>query len=134
MDKEELKSQDASDPDDMDWDNRILCRDGNCIGVIGSNGRCNECDLIYDGSQQSDDNSEPDDITAIETDDAAYDDTAEDEIDEFGNVDDEVNPDGDWENRQLCSDGNCIGVIGADGCCRECGKEQDSVDNLSGAA
>jgi hypothetical protein len=30
--------------------------------------------------------------------------------------------DEDWENRRLCSDGNCIGVIGADGRCRECGK------------
>jgi len=28
----------------------------------------------------------------------------------------------DWEDRQLCSDGNCIGVIGSDGRCRECGK------------
>ena len=28
----------------------------------------------------------------------------------------------DWENRKLCSDGNCIGVIGTDGRCRECGK------------
>jgi len=28
----------------------------------------------------------------------------------------------DWENRRLCSDENCIGVIGADGRCRECGK------------
>lgn len=31
-------------------------------------------------------------------------------------------PDSDWENRKLCSDGNCIGVIGADGRCKECGK------------
>ena len=28
----------------------------------------------------------------------------------------------DWENRKLCSDGNCIGVIGSDGRCKECGK------------
>ena len=28
----------------------------------------------------------------------------------------------DWENRTLCSDGNCIGVIGPDGKCKECGK------------
>jgi hypothetical protein len=28
----------------------------------------------------------------------------------------------DWENRTLCSDGNCIGVVGADGMCKECGK------------
>jgi hypothetical protein len=28
----------------------------------------------------------------------------------------------DWENRRLCSDENCIGVIGPAGRCRECGK------------
>jgi hypothetical protein len=31
----------------------------------------------------------------------------------------------DWENRTLCIDGNCIGVIGADGLCKECGKPYD---------
>ena len=28
----------------------------------------------------------------------------------------------DFDSRKLCSDGTCIGVIGADGRCRECGK------------
>jgi len=28
----------------------------------------------------------------------------------------------DWENRVLCSDGSCIGTIGPDGRCKECGK------------
>ena len=28
----------------------------------------------------------------------------------------------DFDNRKLCSDGTCIGVIGADGRCKECGK------------
>lgn len=27
-----------------------------------------------------------------------------------------------FENRILCSDGNCIGIIGPDGKCKECGK------------
>ncbi len=30
--------------------------------------------------------------------------------------------DDDWENRRLCSDGNCIGIIGPDGRCKQCGK------------
>ena len=30
--------------------------------------------------------------------------------------------DPDWENRVLCSDESCIGVIGPDGRCKECGK------------
>lgn len=28
----------------------------------------------------------------------------------------------DFANRILCSDGTCIGVIGYDGLCKECGK------------
>ena len=27
----------------------------------------------------------------------------------------------DWDSRTLCSDESCIGVIGADGRCKECG-------------
>jgi len=27
-----------------------------------------------------------------------------------------------WADRRLCSDGNCIGVIGPGGRCKECGK------------
>lgn len=29
--------------------------------------------------------------------------------------------DQEWERRTLCSDESCIGVIGANGRCRECG-------------
>ena len=36
-------------PDDNDWDRRILCSDGNCIGVIGPDGRCKECGKPYEG-------------------------------------------------------------------------------------
>jgi hypothetical protein len=31
------------------------------------------------------------------------------------------NKDLEWENRVLCSDESCIGTIGPDGRCRECG-------------
>ena len=30
--------------------------------------------------------------------------------------------DEDWEKRILCSDESCIGTIGTDGKCKECGK------------
>ena len=30
--------------------------------------------------------------------------------------------DTDWESRTLCIDESCIGVIGPDGRCKECGK------------
>ncbi len=33
-----------------------------------------------------------------------------------------VSEEAGWEDRILCSDGACIGVIGPDGKCKECGK------------
>jgi len=32
----------------------------------------------------------------------------------------------EWKNRRLCSDGNCIGVIGPDCLCKECGRPYES--------
>jgi hypothetical protein len=34
---------------ESEWDKRILCSDGNCIGVIGPDGRCKECGKPYEG-------------------------------------------------------------------------------------
>jgi hypothetical protein len=34
----------------------------------------------------------------------------------------------DLESRRLCPDGACIGVIGADGRCKECGKEAEPLE------
>ena len=103
----------------IDWDNRILCEDGNCIGVVGPDGKCKECGKKYEGdlpeasdsAEQplSDGPAEPDETDApAQT--AADEPAAENEDRD------------DWSNRQLCSDGNCIGVIGPDGRCKECGK------------
>ena len=108
---------------DQEWENRVLCSDGNCIGVIGADGRCKECGKPYEGrlpkqfGQQS--SSAATDAAAQpqpETMEAQPESAAEQEHPEQPAGDDE------WENRVLCSDGNCIGVIGADGRCKECGK------------
>ena len=32
---------------------------------------------------------------------------------------------GDWENRLLCGEEDCMGVVGSDGRCRECGRAHD---------
>jgi hypothetical protein len=112
---------------DSDWKNRILCSDGNCIGVIGSDGQCKECGLKYEGTLPdtlTDDNqSRPEREDESEADMAeqpqAEADAASDAQD---TASDAHTDDDDWSNRQLCSDGNCIGVIGPDGRCKECGK------------
>jgi hypothetical protein len=50
MSKHQSKSKAAKKSQvDIDWANRVLCSDGNCIGVIGSDGNCKECGKPYEG-------------------------------------------------------------------------------------
>lgn len=95
---------------DIDWENRKLCSDESCIGTIGPDGKCKECGLAF-GSKVPDETP----LDPIEEIDEAEDD--EDfETDTEGSGDDL-----DWGNRTLCRDESCIGVIGPDGKCKECG-------------
>ena len=114
----------AAGGNDLDWDNRVLCSDGNCIGVIGADGRCKECGKEYEGELPEPAISEPNGQPEGEAEDLSTKEDltlAEPESDSLQSapVDDE------WENRVLCSDGNCIGVIGPDGKCKECGKPME---------
>jgi hypothetical protein len=107
-----------------DWDSRVLCSDGNCIGVIGPDGRCKEC------GKPSDEPLPPQTAKAAEQDaptvDAATETVEEGRLSppsfEEAATPAEENKDDDWDNRVLCSDGSCIGVIGPDGKCKECGR------------
>lgn len=88
---------------------RISCSDESCIGVIGLDGKCTECGRAYEGKTAScavDSNSS----------NAAYR-LSDQEINSHASAEDQ------GENRVLCSDEFCIGVIGLDGKCTECGKQ-----------
>ena len=100
-----------------DWDRRILCSDGNCIGIIGEDGCCRSCGKPYAGEQPlpASPDDENDEEPPVETVAAPPASTEAPPADEPA-VDD------DWENRRLCIDESCIGVIGPDGRCNECGK------------
>ena len=123
-------------PIDLEWKHRVLCSDGNCIGVIGANGRCKECGKKYEGTLPENHFSEkegpsPEDISvekedpspediSVEKEDPSLEDLSH-EAAESNEKDDLIRDDG-WQDRVLCSDGNCIGVIGSDGRCKECDK------------
>ena len=99
----------------IDWKNRVLCSDESCIGVIGPDGRCKECGKSYEGPQGDEEpRTEENDEAQTSAEDADDYDAAEPE--QTDTLDD------DWENRTLCSDESCIGIIGPDGRCKECGK------------
>ena len=109
---------------DDEWERRILCSDGNCIGIIGIDGRCKTCGKPYEGDlplPEANTETVADGMES-EAEDAdrrveQMDDSIDDEPSE------EIQPSGDdWDNRTLCIDESCIGVIGPDGRCNECGK------------
>ena len=90
-----------------DLSERVLCPDGGCIGVIGPDGRCKVCGTVYEAPAAAAAPTPPAEQPA-----------REDAPDAVGDGDDEI----DLAARVLCSDGGCIGVIGPDGRCKECGK------------
>ena len=114
MDNDEAKNQ-----ADLEWEQRTLCIDESCIGVIGPDGRCKECGLAFDGEQPEEVQTEPDSADPEDA-EAGFEDFEEDEE----AVEDETvknQTDLEWEQRTLCIDESCIGVIGPDGRCKECG-------------
>jgi hypothetical protein len=106
---------------DMEWENRVLCSDGNCIGTIGPDGRCRICGLANDiiSGDASGFSLKMDKDDGYEGEKGSVIDPLRDST--LSGEDGEIAAD-PWENRVLCSDENCIGVMGPDGNCNECGK------------
>ena len=123
-------SNDSNDKD-PDWENRRLCSDGNCIGVIGPNGRCKECGRSYEGKLPETFGQQNDSPSVASGGESASDTSPASPAQSpaaSGPKDPQTGSASDassWENRVLCSDGNCIGVVGPDGRCKECGKPCD---------
>ncbi len=131
-----------------EWDQRQLCPDGGCVGVIGPDGTCKVCGhaapnwgderkrgLIDppegpDEDEDDDDETEGDDLAANEAD---YDreDDEEDDHHEDG-VAASPSP-SEWSARRLCPDGACIGLIGPDGKCRVCGRAASGAEPTAAA-
>ena len=93
-------------PPGDDLDDREPCPDGRCTGVLGADGRCGECRRTADEAARAEAETLPPGraAPALET-----------SGDDGGDLP-------DLDDRRLCSDGACIGVIGEDGRCRECGR------------
>ena len=89
-------------------DDRDLCPDGSCIGLIGEDGRCKVCGRAKD----------PESTQAREQIAAEMPSDESLEGDPTGSFGD--------DDRQLCPDGACIGLIGSDGKCKVCGRAASS--------
>jgi len=91
------------------WEERRLCDDGACTGLIGNDGLCRVCGRAapFWGDERRrgmhDEVDEPNDAPAATGDGAE-----------------------DVDERRLCPDGSCTGVVDVDGRCKVCGKVDDS--------
>jgi hypothetical protein len=94
-----------------DWDQRQLCPDGACVGVIGDDGTCHVCGRAAPnwGDERRRGRRPTGEV--------------EPEIEQHVVATDLPAAPEDFEDRQLCPDGSCIGVIGDDGVCRVCGRD-----------
>jgi hypothetical protein len=85
---------------------RELCPDGACLGVLGSDGRCRVCGRSGEGVKAAPrDAARPPAAAAVLPSASAG--------DEGGAFAD--------DERRLCPDGACVGLVGPDGRCKVCG-------------
>ncbi len=100
------------DRTDESWENRRLCVDENCIGVIGPDGLCKECGKPGGGTVPAP-TPPPETAPLVSASPGVESPPAPSAAPGSGDS---------WDDRRLCSDESCIGVIGPDGRCTECGK------------
>ena len=118
----DMENEESKTKSELYWENRKLCSDPACIGVIGPDGRCKDCGKAYEGEAfEAGPFEELEPESESETDEIV-----EDQVEEYVETeaydDEESVTDGDWASRKLCSDPACIGVVGPDNRCKECGK------------
>lgn len=117
-----------------EWDQRQLCPDGACVGVIGPDGTCKTCGRVAPdwGDERR--------RGLVATDDAGNDGDGDGAGD--GGEEDEIAPSAPaligeaavWQRRRLCPDGACIGLLGPDGTCKVCGKSASAAAMAEEAA
>jgi hypothetical protein len=92
---------------------RQLCSDGGCLGIV-VDGKCNVCGLASSTSPRDNGSGHPGVVAPPSG--------SDDMVAEGGHIDDAF----DDEERQLCPDGACTGLLGSDGKCKECGRSAAS--------
>ena len=110
----------------FDPSRRRLCPDGACVGLIGDNGRCKVCGMPAAGPGAEGEAKVTDSgsVTWDTSKDPAQDEDSDDStlprtLADVAHLEGGVttfDP-----KRRLCSDGSCLGVIGASGRCNVCG-------------
>lgn len=111
---------------DNDWESRTLCGDGSCIGVIDKNGHCTECGKTLEEARKEEKTrsylKKEKTKTGFWQKRRSRDRNATRNYSHQDNIPGDNDDPIDLENRVLCSDQACIGIMGSDGRCTECGR------------
>jgi hypothetical protein len=117
----------------FDPQRRRLCADDSCVGIVGPDGRCRVCGLAHpDGPGQGTAFSA---AASLDRDDDAL--AEADDVDlaaDSAQTGTDASSDGGFNaSRALCPDGSCVGVLGADGRCKVCGRGPGAAVGGTGA-
>jgi len=102
-----MENQDTKFQADIEWEQRKLCRDESCIGVIGPDGRCKECGLPFEEGPSDGIVEEPamENLEEYETEEELEESETEEELEDVEeNGEEKLDLDLEWEQRTLCSD------------------------------
>ena len=123
---------------DVDLERRFLCSDGNCIGIIGRSGDCKVCGQPIDSSERAAFEAafgalerapeRATDAAHAEAPETAPKPAESDGPDLMAEVEPSRDASFDLEDRVLCPDGVCTGIIGPSGKCNECGMPLAAAD------
>lgn len=117
---------------DTSWDERRLCPDGGCVGVVGPSGACTTCGKVDPEAVRDAARAAAKAEAAAEDGDEGREggegeDAGDDRDGDPSSVaaagKDEGDEGDEWQRRRLCDDGACIGVV-LDGRCTTCGTKQ----------
>lgn len=115
----------VDDDSSFEPEQRFLCVDDLCIGLVGSDSCCRICHRLNPEAKAyaAANPAAPALVATAEHQVEAQPDSASPSVPDLSASDeasDEASD--DFAERVLCSNEACIGVIGSDGHCRECGK------------
>ena len=109
--------------DDFNPDDRVLCPDEACIGILDESGHCKECGMQGSAAQsparQTGSAAAAPAVTASADTDSADDSATAASAAAPAPADSDGD---DFADRQLCCDPLCIGVLDPTGRCKECGR------------
>ena len=113
------------DDSSFEPEQRFLCVDDLCIGLVGSDSCCRICHRLNPEAKAyaAAHPAAPVLVATAEHQVEAQPDSASPLMPDLSaNNESSSEPSDDFAERVLCSDEACIGVINSDGHCRECGK------------